>query len=82
LPGISHRIWVFPEDTLMKSYGIAGQVFLALALLGWIGWIVTRFSGPVFKVSYEGFHLLTTTCLLFAIALSLIKIALAERKEK
>ncbi len=66
----------------MKSYGIAGQVFLILALLGWLGWLATRFTGPVFKVSYEGFYLFTTTCLLFAIALSLVKLALAERKEK
>jgi hypothetical protein len=66
----------------MKIYGIAGQVFLLLALLGWIGWLVTRFSGPVLKVSYEGFHLFATTCLLFTIALSLIKIALAEREKK
>ncbi len=66
----------------MKSYGIAGQVFLVLALLGWIGWLATRFTGPVMKVSYEGFYLFTTTCLLFAIALSLIKLALADRREK
>ena len=66
----------------MKIYGVAGQVFLALALLGWIGWLVTRFSGTVFKVSYEGFHVFATTCLLFAIAISLMKLALAEKKEK
>jgi hypothetical protein len=66
----------------MKSYGIASQVFLLLALLGWIGWIATRFSGPVFKVSYEGFYLFTTTCLMFAIAIGLVKLALADNKDK
>lgn len=66
----------------MKSYGIACQVFLVLALVGWIGWLATRFIGPVFRVSYEGFYLFTTSCLLFAIALSLIKLALAARKEE
>jgi uncharacterized metal-binding protein len=65
----------------MKSYGIAGQVFLLLALLGWIGWLATRFSGPILKVSYEGFYLFTTTCLMFAIAISLIKLALGEREK-
>jgi hypothetical protein len=64
----------------MKSYGIASQVFLLLALLGWIGWLATRFSGPVLKISYEGFYLFTTTCLFFTIAISLIKLALAEKK--
>jgi hypothetical protein len=66
----------------MKTYGIAGQIFLLLALLGWIGWLATRFRGPIFTVSYEGFYLFTTTCLLFAIAISLIKLALVERREK
>lgn len=65
----------------MKSYGIAGQVFLLLALLGWIGWLATRFSGPVFDISYEGFYLFTTTCLMFAIAFSLIKLALEGREK-
>lgn len=65
----------------MKSYGIAGQVFLLLALLGWIGWLVTRFSGSVFGVSYEGFYLFTITCLLFAIAIGVTKLALADKKE-
>jgi hypothetical protein len=65
----------------MKSYGIAGQFFLLLAFLGWIGWLATRFSGPIFKVSYEGFYLFTTTCLMFAIAISLIKLALAGREK-
>ena len=65
----------------MRSYGIASQVFLMLALLGWIGWLATRFSGPVFKVSYEGFYLFATSCLFFAIAISLVKLALSERKD-
>jgi hypothetical protein len=64
----------------VKNYGIASQVFLLLALLGWIGWITTRFTGPVFKVSFEGFYLFTTTCLLFVIAISLVKLALGEKK--
>jgi hypothetical protein len=64
---------------MMKTYGLVGQVFLLLALLGWIGWIVTRFSGAIYKVSYEGFHLFATTCLLFSIAISLIKMAFSER---
>ena len=65
----------------MKSYGIASQVFLLLAFLGWVGWMTTRFSGPILKVSYEGFYLFTSTCLLFAIAISLIQLALAEKRE-
>ncbi len=64
----------------MKAYSIAGQIFLALALLGWIGWIVTRFTGPIFRVSYEGLHELSITCLIFAIAISLIKLAFSEKK--
>jgi hypothetical protein len=65
----------------MKHYGIASQVFLFLALLGLIGWIASRFSGPIFKISYEGFYVFTTTCLFFTIAISLIKLALTERKD-
>ena len=65
----------------MKSYGTISQVFLLLALLGWIGWLVTRFTGPLLKVSYEGFYVFTTSCLLFAIAISLVKLALAEKKD-
>ncbi len=65
----------------MKGYGIAAQVFLLLALLGLAGWLATRFSGPIFGISFEGFYLFMSTCLLFAIAISLIKLALAEKKE-
>jgi hypothetical protein len=72
----------FPGGCPMKSYGIAGQVFLLLALLGWIGWLATRFSGPVFGVSYEGFYLFTAACLFFAIAISLVKLAFAGRGDK
>ena len=64
----------------MKSYAIAGQIFLGLALLGWIGWLVTRFTGPVLGISFEGMHAFAITCLTFAIAVSLIKIALGEKK--
>jgi hypothetical protein len=66
---------------IMKSYGIAVQIFLLLALIGWIGWLVTRFSGPVIKISYQGFNVFSTNCLLFAIAISLIKLAFADKKD-
>jgi len=66
----------------MKIYAIAGQSFLVLALLGWIGWIYTRFRGPVIGVSSEGMHLLIITSLTSAIAISLIKIAFFEKKDQ
>lgn len=65
----------------MKGYGIAGQVFLLFALLGWIGWLITRFSGSVAGISYEGFYVFTTSCLFFAIAISLVKLAFTEKRE-
>ena len=65
----------------MKIYRIAAQIFLLLALLGWIGWIIARFSGPVFAVSYDGFDGFTTICLFFAIAISLVKLAFTEKRE-
>jgi hypothetical protein len=70
-----------PGGSPMKKYGIISQVFLLLALLGWLGWIVTRFAGPVMKVSHEGFHVLFTSCLFFAIAISLVKLAFAGKED-
>jgi hypothetical protein len=66
----------------MKIYGIAGQVSIVLAFLGFLGWVGTRFIGPISGVSYEGFHVFTTTCLFFAIALSLIKLAFPQIPSK
>jgi hypothetical protein len=63
----------------MKIYGIAGQIFVFLALLGLVGWMATRFVGPILKISYEGFHAFTTTCLLFAIAFSLVRLTLSDK---
>lgn len=65
----------------MKIYGIAGQIFLLFALLGWIGWLITRFTGPVSGISFEGFYVFTTSCLFFAIAISLVKLAFSEKRE-
>ena len=64
----------------MKIYAIASQFFLVLALLGWIGWMFTRFRGLVFGVSYEGMHVFVITSLIFAIAISLVKLAFFEKK--
>jgi len=64
----------------MKIYAFVAQLFLALALLGWIGWIITRFTGPIHKVSYEGMLTFSLSCLAFATAVSLIKLAFFEKK--
>ena len=66
----------------MKSYSIAGQIFLLLALLSWFGWIITRFSGPILKVSYQGFQAFAVIALIFVIAISLSQLALTNAKGK
>ncbi len=60
-------------------YKIATQAFLGLALLGALGWIYARFNGPLMRVSHDGFHLLTTTALMFAIAITLFEIAFGAK---
>ncbi|MEW5976901.1 MAG: hypothetical protein AB1898_13940 [Acidobacteriota bacterium] len=44
---------------------------LSLAFLAAAAWVVTRFVGPVFSVSYIGYHDVAVFALLFVIALSL-----------
>ncbi len=65
----------------MKIYAIASQLFLGLALLGFLGWIYGRFQGTaVIGVSYEGFLLLTNTALMFVIAIALVGLVMAHKK--
>jgi hypothetical protein len=56
-------------------------VFLALSVIGLIGWILVRFTRPILGVSHEGFLLLTLISLAFVIALSLFELAFQPRKQ-
>ncbi len=55
------------------------QAFLVLSLLSWLGWLITRFTGPIAKVSYEGFLMLTVTSVAFVIAISLYRLTLTRK---
>jgi len=63
-------------------YRIAVQVSLAISLLGLLGWIISKFMGPLMKIGPDGFHLWTNTCLGFAIAFCLAQIALEGKAQK
>ncbi len=54
--------------------------FLALSAVGFIAWVVVRFTQPIMGVSHDGFLLLTLISLGFVIALSLIEIAFPAKK--
>lgn len=61
-------------------YRTACQVFLVLAVVGLIGWIYSKFAGSIMHVGQDGFLLVTTTALTFAIALALYQIAFEPKK--
>ena len=63
-------------------YKIAIQVFLALAGLGLLGWIATKFTRPIFHIGPDGFLLWTLTMLAFVIALCLVQMTLQGRPGK
>jgi len=54
--------------------------FLAVSVIGFIGWVAVRFTKPVLGVSHEGFLILTLISLGFVIALSLIELAFPIKK--
>jgi hypothetical protein len=56
--------------------------FLALAVIGFIGWVGVRFTRSILGVSYEGFLLLTVIALAFAVALSLFELAFNKGRSK
>lgn len=56
--------------------------FLALAVIGFIGWVGVRFTRPILGVSHEGFLLLTLIALGFVVALSLTELVLQGNKNK
>jgi uncharacterized membrane protein len=64
----------------MKSYRVVNLVFLILSLLGFAGWIVSRFVGPVLGVSYMGFHDFTMVNIFFVIAISLTELAFSQKR--
>jgi hypothetical protein len=66
---------------MTKALAVMAQFFLALGLLSWVAWIYTRFRGPIGRVSYEGFLILTLTCLGFVIASALCHMVVG-RKDK
>ncbi len=55
------------------------QAFLVISLLSWLGWLITRFTGPIGKISYEGFLMLTLTSVGFVIAISLCRLTLTGK---
>ena len=62
-------------------YRIASQIFLGLAVIGFIGWVIGRLMfRPIFGVSYDGFLLLATTCVGFVIAIALYQLAFENKK--
>ena len=63
-------------------YRNAVLAFLALSLVGFIGWIGVRFTRSVFGVSHEGFLLLILVSLAFVIAICLIEIAFPGKKKQ
>ena len=63
-------------------YRIAIQVSLVISLLGLIGWILSKFIGPLVGIGPDGFHLWTNTCLGFAIAFCLAQLALESKAQK
>jgi len=62
-------------------YRYGSQFFLGLATLAFLGWLYTRFLGPIFGVSYEGFWMLTSLSLTFVIAVSLVQLAFEKKKD-
>jgi hypothetical protein len=54
--------------------------FIALALIGFVGWIAVRFTKPILGVSHDGFLILTLISLGFVIALSLIELVFQAKK--
>jgi len=58
----------------------AALAFLGMSLIGWIGWIVTRFWHPILGVSHEGFLIMTLLSLAFVTAFSLIELVFEMRK--
>ncbi len=59
----------------------AALVFLGLSLAGLIGWIIVRFTHPLFGVSVEGFMVLILISLGFTIAISLVELAFPSQKK-
>lgn len=64
----------------MKSYRVVNLVFLIFSLLGFGGWIYARFMGPVFGVSYLGYHDFAMVSLFLVIAISLTELAFSQKK--
>jgi hypothetical protein len=60
----------------------AALAFLALAVIGLIGWVAVRFTRPILGVSHDGFLLLTAISLGFAIAINLTELAHRSDKSK
>ncbi len=58
----------------------AALAFLAISLVGWVGWIVARFWHPILGVSHEGFLILTLLSLAFVTAFSLVELVFELRK--
>jgi hypothetical protein len=56
--------------------------FLALSLVGLLGWIATRFWHPILGVSHEGFLVLAWLSLAFVAALCLYDLAYQRGRSK
>jgi len=56
--------------------------FLALAAIGFIGWVAVKFTRPILGVGQDGFLLLTLVALGFVVALSLSELALRGIRDK
>ena len=54
----------------MNYLRVLAQGFLGLSILGLLLWVVARFRGPIFRVSYEGFFLVAVIGLSFVAAIS------------
>ncbi len=63
---------------MMKNAALA---FLAVSLVGLIGWVVARFTRPIFGVTNEGFMVLILISLGFTTALSLFELAFPSQKK-
>ncbi len=63
---------------MMKN---AALTFLVLSLVGLIGWVVVRFTRPIFGVSVEGFMVLVLISLGFTVAISLTELAFPSQKK-
>lgn len=58
----------------------AALVFLALSVVGLVGWVAVKFIRPIFGIGQDGFFLLTQVALHFVIALCLIELAFQYKK--